>query len=76
MDLIQIGVHKNVQVTLGSDPEQVVHQLYCSAMPVSYLNNCCQNVEPLEDFVLNAAYEISVRVAVEHALETGSKQFF
>ena len=27
MALIQISVHKNVQVTLGSDSEQVVHQV-------------------------------------------------
>ena len=73
MELIQIGVHKNVQVTLSSDPEQVVHQLYCSAMPVSYSGIGATTWEPLGRIVLNAAYELSVRVAVEHALQTGSK---
>lgn len=76
MDLIQIGVHKNVQVTLSSAPEQVVHQLYCSAMPVSYSGIPAKTWEPLGRLVLNAAYEISVRIAVEHAHQTGSRTLF
>ena len=76
MDCIQIGVHKNVQVTLSSDPDQIVHQLYCSAMPVSYSGISYDIWEPLGRLVLNAAYELSVRVAVEHAQETGCKTLF
>ena len=73
MEYIQIGIHQNVQVTMGSDPEQVVHQLYCSAMPVAYSRIHPQVWEPLGRLVLNAAYEISIRFAVEHAVATGSK---
>lgn len=76
MELIQIGVHNNVQVTLSSDPEQVVHQLYCSAMPVSYSGISSTTWEPLGRVVLDAAYELSVRVAVEHAVRTGTKTLF
>ena len=76
MEYIQIGVHNNVQVTLSSDPDQIVHQLYCSAMPVSYSGIPSHTWEPLGRLVLNAAYELSVRVAVEHAQLTGSKTLF
>ena len=76
MEYIQIGVHNNVQVTLSSDPDQIVHQLYCSAMPVSYSGIHPQIWEPLGRLVLNAAYELSARVAVEHAQKTGCKTLF
>lgn len=76
MDFIQIGVHNNVQVTLSADPNQIVHQLYCSAMPVSYSGIHPQICEPLGRLVLNAAYELSVRVAVENAQETDCKTLF
>ena len=76
MGYIQIGVHNNVQVTLSSDPDQIVHQLYCSAMPVSYSGIPSHIWEPLGRLVLNAAYELSVRVAIEHAQRTGSKTLF
>ena len=76
MEHIQIGIHKNVQVTIGSDPNQIVQQLYCSAMPVSYSGIHPQLWEPLGRLVLNAAYELSVRFAVEHAEQTGSKTLF
>ena len=76
MSHIQIGVHRNVQVTISTDPNQVVHQLYCSAVPVSYSGIHSQIWEPLGRLVLNAAYELSVRLAVEHAEQTGSKTLF
>lgn len=76
MDHIQIGVHQNVEVTLNGDPKQIVHQLYCSAMPVSYSGISSALWGPLGRLVLNAAYELSLRFAVLHAKQTGSKTVF
>lgn len=78
MSHIQIGIHQNVEVTLSGDgdSDQVVHQLYCSAMPVSYSGISPALWEPMGRLVLNAAYELSLRFAVLHAKKTGSKTIF
>ncbi len=81
MDLVRIGVHSNVEVTLGDaleeqDQEHVVHQLYCSAMPVAYSGHDSLEWEVLGTLVLDAAYELTLRYAVENADRTGQRTVF
>ena len=75
MEHIQIGVQEcSGDTWFGS--QSGCASLYCSAMPVSYSGIHPQIWEPLGRLVLNAAYELSVRLAVEHAEQTGSKTLY
>ncbi len=77
MDMVRIGVHRNVQVTLENALDNhIVHQLYCSAMPVAYSGHSSSEWEALGTLVLDAAYELTLRTAVENAEQTGQRTVF
>lgn len=79
LSFLRIGVHQNVEVTIASDDNEtgpIVHQLYCSAMPVAYSRVHSQIWEPLGRLVLDAAYELTLLTAVENAKQTGQRTVY
>ncbi len=79
LSLLRIGVHRNVEVTIATDDDNagpIVHQLYCSAMPVAYSRVHSQIWEPLGRLVLDAAYELTLLTAVQNAKQTGQRTVY
>lgn len=76
MRLVRIGLHWNTEVTNISGPGHVVHQAYCSAMPVSYSHCREEEWEPLGRLILEAAYRYTLYAAVENARQTGVKKVY
>ena len=60
---LRIGVQADTEVTLPG-AGHLVHQAYCSAVPVSYSGHPADAWAPLARLVLDAAYEATLRAAV------------
>lgn len=60
--LLRIGQHAGTQVTLPGC-HHTVHQLYCSAMPVSYSGHSPEQWRQLATLILEAAYEATFLAA-------------
>jgi hypothetical protein len=70
--LLVIGLHHDVEVTDAAGPVRpTVSQAYCSALPVAYGSVDAAAWEPLARLVLEAAYEATLRAAVELRQRTG-----
>lgn len=75
--LIRIGLHWNVEVTdYPEAPGSIVHQAFCSAIPVSYSATPAPVWEPLGRLVLQAAYEATFCAAVLNAAEGTSRKLY
>ncbi len=65
--LLQVGVHADVEVTLGdagnSHTSNRVTQIFGSALPVSYADHPAKAWAPFARFVLDASYEATLRAA-------------
>jgi hypothetical protein len=77
-DLLRIGLHWNVQVTLPeADEEQYVSQAYCSALPVAYNPAYPARLwARFAQLVLEGAYEATLLAAALNAAERGSPLVF
>ena len=77
--LLRIGMHWNTEVTLlraqGVVPH-LVHQAYCSAMPVAYSQHSSADWKAFACFVLDGAYENTLLQAVKNREETGVPTVF
>ena len=73
--LLRIGVQWNTQVTL-KNCQHLVTQAYCSAMPVAYTRHSSSSWMPFARFVLEAAYEATLRTAILNARATGNRTIF
>ena len=77
--LLRIGMHWNTEVTLlraqGITPH-LVHQAYCSAMPVAYSPHSSTDWKAFACLVLDAAYENTLLQAVKNREETGVSTVF
>lgn len=73
--LLRIGVHADTEVTLDR-AGHCVTQIYCSAMPVSYGLDASDAWQPIATLILEAAYEATLRAAIQNALKTGNKRVF
>jgi hypothetical protein len=77
MGLVRIGVHWNTEVTLSAAPSgHLVHQAYCSAMPVSYSRCSASEWEPLGRMVLEAAYLHTLYAAVQNVRASGVNKVY
>lgn len=70
---LRIGVHTDVEVTDGpTKPGQLVNQVFCSALPVSYGRIEQSHWQGFAQFVLDAAYEATLLAGVLNSRQGGS----
>jgi hypothetical protein len=72
---LKIGLQLGTEVTL-QDAGHLVSQAYCSALPVSYSSHPTGLWEPFARFILEGAYEATLRAAHLNAERTGNNTVF
>lgn len=71
---LRVGLHSNVEVTDREAPGQFVSQVFCSALPASYVPGIpIAAWEPFARLVLKATYEATMLVTLLNAVNGGSK---
>ena len=73
--LLRIGIQWDTQVTLDRCTHRI-SQAYCSAVPVAYSGLPANRWERFARFILEAAYEATLCVALLNAQRNGSKRVF
>ncbi len=73
--LLRIGVHRDVEVTLGGTGHHVT-QVYGSALPVAYGRGLSEQWAPFARLVLEASYEATLLAARHNADATASRRVF
>jgi hypothetical protein len=61
---LRVGVHRDVEVTASEEPYPLVHQVFCSALPVAYSSVHADRWERFARLVLEAAYEATLWAGV------------
>ena len=75
--LLRIGLHRDVEVTEpGPGCGQRLSQAFCSALPVAYSGIGAAQWEPFARLVLEAAYEATLRAAIDNAARGGANTVF
>ncbi|MCP4073647.1 MAG: hypothetical protein GY742_18230 [Hyphomicrobiales bacterium] len=75
--LIQIGIHWDVEVTSASTTHnQLVSQVFCSALPVAYNHATRQNWARFARLVLEGTYEATMLAAVVNRNKTAVETLF
>lgn len=72
---LKIGIQWNTQVTISST-SQVVSQVYCSALPVSYSNIDFFYYESFARLILEATYEATLHAALINLEQTDCNKVF
>lgn len=72
---LRIGWQSYTQVTLPRC-EHLVHQLYCSALPVAYSKHPIELWEPFARLILEAAYEATFSIALRQLVETKQNKLY
>lgn len=72
---LKIGIQWNTEVTI-SQPQQVVSQAYCSALPVAYSFVKSHFWKDFAQLVLEATYEATFYAALKNYSETGNNKLF
>jgi hypothetical protein len=72
---LRIGIQKDTEVTISSN-NQLVTQVYCSAVPISYSNFDMLDWQTLACGILDALYESTVIVSINNFLEGKSNKLF
>ena len=65
--LLRIGIHTDVEVTIGALPGPLVSQAFCSALPVAYGNVPRKHWAAFAQLILDAAYEATLLQGVLNA---------
>lgn len=65
--LLRIGIHTDVEVTIGVLPGPLVSQAFCSALPVAYGNVPRKHWAAFAQLILDAAYEATLLQGVLNA---------
>ena len=73
--LLLIGIQHDTEVTI-SDNAQIVTQIYCSALPVSYSDVEIDKWEAFSRLILEATYEATLLASIENCLRTGNKRLY
>ncbi len=73
--LLRIGVHWNVQVTIDNCKHEV-SQAYCSALPVAYSPHSSNLWEAFARLILEASYEATICTAILNAIDKGNNTVF
>ena len=75
--LLRIGVHADVEVTLGAHPSgNTVTQIFGSALPVAYGDHAPSAWAPFARLVLDASYEATLRAAHAAVADGASNRLF
>ena len=72
--LLRVGLHENVEATDGLDPDQIVSQIFCSALPVAYPGLLSSAWAPFACLVLEAAYEATLLAGLRNAARGASNR--
>ncbi len=73
---LRLGVQWQTEVTLPGGGH-TVNQVYCSALPVAYIDSCTSNtLEGFARLILEAAYEATLALAQINALQGGCHRVF
>ena len=64
---LRVALHSNVEVTAGRHPGPLVHQVFCSALPIAYSQTAARHWRPFASLILDAAYEATVLIAAINA---------
>jgi len=73
---LKIGIQWDTEVTLDNT-DNIVTQVYCSALPVSYNNfSSADNWESFARLILEATYEATFYVALQNYANTGNNKLF
>ena len=75
-DLLRVGLHSRVQVTDAEDPDFLVSQVFCSALPVRYTSIPAERWTSFAGLVLEGAYEATVWAAVINSDRLSSNILF
>lgn len=74
--LLRVGVHADVEVTLGPPGVNSVTQIFGSALPVAYNDYPASAWEPFARLVLDASYEATLRAAHVALANSASDRVF
>ena len=72
---LKVGIQWNTQVTLN-ESNNLVSQVYCSALPVSYSGIPRNNWEVFARLILEATYEATLWAALINYENTGNKRVY
>lgn len=72
---LKIGIQWDAEVTIG-DSRNRITQLYCSALPISYLDIETELWAVFAQLILDACYEASFYIALENYERTGNNKVF
>ena len=70
--LLRVGLHEDVEVTDGAGRNQLVSQVFCSALPVAYSRLLPSAWAPFARLVLEAAYEATLLAGVRNVARGAS----
>lgn len=75
---LKVGIQWETQVTTSADSDQIVHQVYCSALPIAYsnLNVAPSTWEALARLILEATYESTFYAAAMNYQKTGVDKLY
>ena len=74
-DKLKVDIQWNTQVTIDNN-KQLVNQIFCSALPVSYSQVSSEHWEPFARFILEATYETTFYTALLNHQRTGNKLLY
>ncbi|WP_196893598.1 hypothetical protein [Aureivirga marina] len=74
-DKLKVGIQWNTEVTIANS-EQIVSQVYCSALPVAYSFLSEETWELFARIVLEATYEATFYAALQNFEKTGCNKLF
>lgn len=72
--LLRVGLQEDVEATDGSDTNQIVSQIFCSALPVAYSGLPSAAWAPFARLVLEAAYEATLLAGLRNAARGASNR--
>lgn len=72
---LKVGIQWDAEVTIG-DSRNRITQLYCSALPISYLDIETELWAVFAQLILDACYEASFYIALENYERTGNNKVF
>lgn len=74
---LKIGIQWNTEVTLAENPEQIVSQIYCSALPIGYTPHIPVPLfEKFARLILEATYEATFLAGLMNIANGGSPKVF
>ena len=72
---LKVGIQWHTEVTISAN-KQLVSQVYCSALPVSYLQIASAHWESFARLILEATYEATFYAALKNYEQTGSNKLY